>query len=83
MGEPLEVQLPHLTHSTPETQLTSHSGIRRILSEGVFLRIGSTEDVVTNSWRESMSRRSGAFHLTLTNYQQPRLSLPGDRGPSP
>lgn len=50
MGGPLEIQLPHLTHGTQETQLTSHSGIRRILSEGVFLRIGSTEDVVTNSW---------------------------------
>lgn len=50
MGEPLEIQLPHLTDGTQETQLTSHSGIRRILSEGIFLRIGSTEDVVTNSW---------------------------------
>lgn len=36
--------------STLETQLTGHSGIRRILSEGVFLRIGSTENVVSNSW---------------------------------
>lgn len=49
MGDLQEALVPHFTHGTLETQLTSHFGVRRILSEGVFLGIGSTENVVTNS----------------------------------
>lgn len=39
----------HLTHSPQETQLTSHTGVRRILSECVLLGVSPTEDVVANS----------------------------------
>lgn len=74
MGDPQEAQLPHLTQSTLETQLTSHSGVRRILSEGVFLGVGSTEDVVANSWGKHEPTVRVEGHSLLPNPDRPPLA---------
>ena len=83
MGDPLEVQLPDLASWHPRNPAHQPLWDQKDSSGRCFSENWLHGRCSNQQLGESVSRQSGAFCLTLTNYPQPRLILPGDPGPSP